>query len=127
MKLMKTIDEEGCKYHGILKYDRLEEKEMKVEFFREYTRRIRLILIYKLNGKNEMKEINSWAVIILIYGAGKLKWRVDELKELDRKLLAMDKWLHPKNDLYRLYVRRKEGGRRLMSYESTVRIEENNL
>ena len=74
-----------------------------------------------------MKEINSWAVIILIYGAGVLKWRVDELKELDRKLLAMDKWLHPKNDLDRLYVRRKEGGRRLMSYESTVRIEENNL
>ena len=56
---MKTIDEEGCKYHGILEYDRVKEKEMKVEFVREYKRRTRLILIYKLHGKNEIKAINS--------------------------------------------------------------------
>ena len=127
---MKTIDEEGCKYHGILEYDKVKEKEMKVEFVRECRRRIRLILMYKLNGKNKIKAINSWAVTILIYGAGVLKCRVDELEELDRKtrkLLAMGKWLHSKNDLDRLYARRKERRRRLTSYESTVRIEENNL
>ena len=72
---------------------------------------------------------NSWAVAIIRYGAGVLKWRVDELKELDRKtrkLLKMHQGLHPKRDVDRLYVSRKEGERGLMSFESTVRSEENN-
>ena len=41
------------------------------------------------------------------YGAGVLKWRFDELKELDgntRKLLTMHKRLHPKSNVGRLYV-----------------------
>ena len=84
-KLMKTIDEEVYKYLVILEYDKVKEKEMKTEFDREYKRRIRLILISKLNGKNKIKAINSWAVSILRYGAGVLEWRVDELKELDKK------------------------------------------
>ena len=47
-ELMKTIDEEGYNYLEIL----------------EYKRRIRLILISKLNGKTKIKAINSWAVEI---------------------------------------------------------------
>ena len=38
----------------------------------------------------------------------------------------MLKWLHSKSDIDRLYVGRKEGGRGLRCYESTVRIKENN-
>ena len=34
-KLMKTIDEEGYKYLGILEYDKVKEKKMKTEFARE--------------------------------------------------------------------------------------------
>ena len=74
--------------------------------------------------------INSWAVAIMRYGAGVLEWRFDELKELDRKtrkLLTMYKGLHPKSDVDRLYVGRKEGGKRLVSFESTIRSAENNL
>ena len=67
-KLMKTTDEE-CKR----------------EYVREYKRRIRLILISKLNGKNKIKVINSWAIAILRYDVGVLEWRVDELKELNGK------------------------------------------
>ena len=61
---------------------------------------------------------------------GVLEWRIHELKELDRKtrkLLAMHKALHPKSDVDRLYVSREEGGRGLMSCESTIRSDENNL
>ena len=43
-KLMKTIDEEGYKYLGILEYVKVKEKEMKTEFVREYKRSLRLIL-----------------------------------------------------------------------------------
>ena len=64
------------------------------------------------------------------YATGMLEWRFDELKELDRKtrnLLTTYKGLHPKSDADRLYVGRKEGGRGLVSFESTIRSEENNL
>ena len=71
-KLMKTIDKEGYKYLGILEYDKVKEKEMKTEFVREYKRRLRLILKSKLNRKNIIKTINSWAVAIMRYGAGVL-------------------------------------------------------
>ena len=37
-----------------------------------------------------------------------------------RKIMAMHKALHPKDDVYRLYVSRKEGGRGLASIEGTV-------
>ena len=54
---------------------------MKADFIREYIRKLRLILRSKLNGKNKIKTINSWAVAIIRYGAGVLEWRFDELKE----------------------------------------------
>ena len=129
-KLMKTINEEGYKYLGLLEYDKVKEKEMKTEFAREYKRRIRLILISKLNGKNKIRAINSWAVAIMRYGVEVLEWRVNELKEFDRKtrkIFAMRKGLHPKSDVDKLYVSRKEGGKGLMSCQSTIRSEENNL
>ena len=103
---------------------------MKTEFVKEYKRRTRLILISKLNEKNKIKVINSWVVVIMRYGAGVLEQRFDEIKELERKtqkLLTMHKGLQPKSDVGRLCVSRKEGGRGLMSCESTVRNEENNL
>ena len=55
---------------------------------------------------------------------------ISRTKELDRKtrnLLTMHKELHPKSDVDRLYVSRKEGGRGLVSCESTIKSEENNL
>ena len=99
---MKTIDEEGYKYLGMLEYDEVKEKKMKTGFFREYKRRIRLILISTLNGKNKRKRISSWTVVIMRCGAGVLERRLDEPKELDRKtrkLLTMHKGLHPNSDV----------------------------
>ena len=46
---------------------------MKAEFVREYNRS-RLILRSKLNERNKIKAINTWAVAIMRYGAGVLEW-----------------------------------------------------
>ena len=111
---MKTTDQEGYKYLGILEYDQVKEKEMKTKFAREYKRKLRLILRSTLNGKNKIKAINNQAVAIMRYGAGVLEWRFDELKQLDRKarkLFTLHNGLHAKNDADRRYVSRKEGGR----------------
>ena len=58
-----------------------------------------------------------------------LEWSVDELEELDKKTrkLKMQKGLLPKINVDRRYVSRKEEGRGLMSSESTIKSEENNL
>ena len=71
---MKDIDETGYTYLGILETDKIKEKEMKEKFSREYLRRLRLILRSKLNGRNKIMAVNTWAVSVMRYGAGTLKW-----------------------------------------------------
>ena len=49
-----------------------------------------------------------------------LQWKESELKDVDRKSrkeMTMDGVLHPKSNVDRLYIKRKEGGRGLMSVE----------
>ena len=53
--------------------------------------------------------LNTWAVSILRYGTGILKWDKNELQEMNRKtwkFMAMNKELHPRSDVARLYVSR---------------------
>ena len=40
-----------------------------------------MILKSKLNGKNKIQAINTWAVALLRYGAGIINWKVDEFKK----------------------------------------------
>ena len=89
-----------------------------------------MILKSKLNGRNKVTAINLWAVSIFRYGTGIIQWKASELKDLDRKsrkTMTMYGGLHPKSDVDRLYVKRKEGGRRLISVERCFREEENSL
>ena len=50
--------------------DKIKETKMKEKITKEYTRRQRLILKYKLNGRNKVTTINTWSVAILRYGVG---------------------------------------------------------
>ena len=96
----------------------------------EYKRRLRLILKSKLNGKNKIQAVNTWAVALLRYGAGILNQKANELKKMDRttrKNSTMYGALYSKGDIVRLYMKRKHGSRRLISIEISVRLEENNL
>ena len=129
-EVMKNVDEKGYTYLGVIETDEIKEKEIKEKVIAEYKRRLRLILKSKLNGRNKIKAINTWAVALLRYGAGIISWRQDELKSLDRttrKTLTMYGAFHPKGDVDRLYVKRKEGGRGLISIENCVISEKNNL
>ena len=61
------------------------------------------------------------------YEAGILQWKESELKDVDRKsrkTMTMYGALHPKNDVDRLYIKRKEGGTGLMSVEREEEEEE---
>ncbi len=129
-ELIKEVEQDGYTYLGIVELDKVKEKEMKEKTIREYKRRLRLIPKTKLNGKNKITAINTWAVAIFRYGAGIIDWKDSELKSIDRttrKNLTMYGAMHPKSDADRLYVKRKEGGRGLISVEQCVRGEENSL
>ena len=103
--------------------DKFKERETKDIFRTEYLRRLKLVMKYQLNGKNEIKAANTWAVSLTRYGAGTIKWNKEELQEIDRKsrkIIIMNKELHPRSDVARIYVPREKGGRGLISCESCV-------
>ena len=59
-------------------------------------------------------------IIIIII----INWRTEEIKKIDRKtrkMLTMYKMHHPKADIDRLYVKRKEGGRGLVQIEAAYK------
>ena len=127
---MKDINETGFTYLGILETDKIKEKEMKEKFSKEYLRRLRLILRSKLNGRNKIMAVNTWAVSVMRYGAGILKWNIDEIKSLDRrtrKFMTMHGLLQPKGDIDRVYLSREMGEGELINCEGCIGMEENNL
>ena len=72
--------------------------------------------------------LNTWAVSILRYDAEILKWNKSELQEMDRKtrkFMTINKELRPRSDVARLYFSWKNGGRRLIECENSVKSEEN--
>ena len=89
----------------------------------EYLRRARKLLETELSSRNLTKGINNWAVPLVKYLGPFLKWTWEELKQMaqrTRKLMTMHKALHPRDDVDRLYVPRKEGERGLTSIEDSV-------
>ena len=85
----------------------------------------------KLNGRNKIIAINNtWAVSLMRYGKGIVKWTKNELDEIDRttrKALTLNKELHPRSDVDRLYESRKEEGRGLIGFKIFVKAEGNSL
>ena len=57
------------------------------------------------------------------YSAAFINWKKEKMSKFDRrarKLLTMHKAHHPKDDVHRLYIKRKEGDRGLISREECV-------
>ena len=108
---------------NILDADTIKQVKMKDKIQKEYLRRTRKQLKTKLSSTNLIKGINTWAVLLGRYSGPFLKWTREELKQMGqrtRKLMTMHKALYPRGDLHRLYVLRKEGGRRLASTDGSV-------
>ena len=90
---------------------------------KEYLRRTRKLPETKLSRSNLIKGTDTWAVSLVRYSGPFLKLTRDELKQMDqrtRKLMTTHKALHLRDDVDRLYILRKEGGRGLASIENSV-------
>ena len=111
---------ETYKYLEILEADSI--KEVKENINKMYLRKTRNLLETKQYSRNLIKRISTWVVPLVRYSGSFLK-RTRELKQIDqrtRKLMTMHKALNPRDEVDRLYVSRKEGGRGLTSIEDRV-------
>lgn len=127
---MSDPEATGYKYLGILEYDDILRSDMKIKVRSHYFKRLKLILKSKLNAGNLFLGINSWAVATVRYSAAILDWTQDEINDMDRKtrkLLKIYGAFHVKSNVNRLYMKRKEGGRGLISIRDCVDAEIRNL
>ena len=131
---IRTLGEnENNKYLGIFEADIIKQVEMNENIKIWYLRKTRKLLETNLSSRNLIKGINTWALLLLRYSRTFVKWTREELKQMDqraRKIMIMHKVLHPRDNVDRLYVSRKEGGRGLSSIEDSVdasiqRLEDN--
>ena len=93
---------------------------------KEYLRRLRLVLSKELSAKNKIHTIGSLEVPVLWHSFRIINWHQEELQKLDRKtrkLLIIHGQHHPKADVDRLYVPRKQGGRGLLQVEAAYAVE----
>ena len=121
--IRKLEENETYKYLGILEADTIKQVQMKDMIRKEYFRRTRKLPETKHSSRNLIKGINTSAGPLVRYSGPFLKWTREELKQMDqrtRKLMTMYKALHPRDDVDRLYVSRKERGRGQASIEDTV-------
>ena len=122
-KIRMLGEKEMYNYLGILEADTIKQVEMKEKIKKEYLRKTRKLLETKLSCRNLIQGINTWAVPLVRYSEPFLMWIREELKQMDqitRKLMTMHKALHHRDDVDRLYVSRKEGGRGFASIEDSI-------
>ncbi|EEB19129.1 reverse transcriptase, putative [Pediculus humanus corporis] len=121
-ELIKELDPgSSYKYLGIEENFGIANKEIKPRLKKEYFKRLRLILQSELNGRNKITAVGTLAVPVIEYSFGLVDWTKEEITHLDRrtrKILTMNGALHPKADVDRLYVSRKDGGRGLRQIEA---------
>jgi hypothetical protein len=129
-QIMGDVGDGSYKYLGVLEAEKIKMEEMKNKVRKEYQQRVKKLMKSRLNAGNLIKAMNTWAVAAVRYTAGILDWTVEELRAMDRKTrktMTMNRALHPKADVDRLYLARGEGGRGMMSIEEVVRLEECSL
>jgi hypothetical protein len=116
----------ACNYLGIEESFDIRHKNEKENLKKEHLRRLRLFLGTELSAKNKILTIGSLAVPVLRYSFGVINWHQEELQKLDRKtreLLTIHGQYHPKADVDRSYVPRKQGGRGLMQLEAAHAVQ----
>jgi hypothetical protein len=113
--------EETYKYLGFRQNTKLDHKAIKTQLTKQYETRLKQILTSKLNSKNTYKAINTYAVPLLTYSFGVIRWTdtdLDGLNRLTRTTMTKYKNHHPKACTERLYLPRDLGGRGMIDIKA---------
>ena len=84
----------------------------------------------KLSAKNHITVLNIWAVLVLTYSFGTIKWTDTDFEGLDRltrRLLTKFHCLHSNSSIIKLYPPQKERERGLVNVRRLCRIQERNI
>lgn len=119
---IKEMEEEDVyKYLGMVQNNRINKTIVKNTLTSEFKSRIHKIAKANLSGKFAIKALNTFAIPILTYSFGIIKWSTTELQALQRKIRTMltsYKLHHPKSCLERMITSRREGGRGLLDLQT---------
>ena len=128
--VIPDVSQSGYKYLGIPQMQGNMDEEAENKARQEYKARSRKILKSKLKAKNKIEAINMYAIPVIQFTCGVIKWTKQEMEQLNkqtRNLLAMYGALHPRADVDRLYLPRRMGGRGLKDIAETIEREERTL
>jgi hypothetical protein len=117
MEIPTLSSEDSYKYLGVIEGTEILHDKAKENAKKEFLSRVRNILKTEVNAKYTTDAIRTFAMPVLRYGFGILKWTAVELRVIDRKvrkILTKGKFHHPKSNTHRLYLSRGEGGRGLI-------------
>jgi hypothetical protein len=109
--------QDNYKYLGIVQCNEILHNQAKETAKKEFFQRTKSILKAEVTAKHTTDAIRTYAMPILRYGFGILKWTAVELRAIDRKvrkILTKGKFHHPKSNTHRLYLSRQRGGRGLI-------------
>jgi hypothetical protein len=112
MTAMKEAD--IYKYLGHMQTKQITHAQIKQQLGSEYLQRTKNILKTNLNGKNTIKAINTYAIPVLTFSFGIVKWTPTDLENLQirtRALLTRYRIHHPRAAKERLTLLRHIEGR----------------
>lgn len=117
-KVIQSMEKtDNYKYLGVLQATGIEHKKIKDTLINKYKNRLRQILRTNLKAKHITTAINTYAIPVISYSFGLLKWTntdLDSINRLTRKKLTEHRSHHPHGCLQRLYLPRTNGGRGLL-------------
>lgn len=135
--------EDLYKYLGYNQARGIDHKLSKETLTKAFKQRLKAVMRTQLNGKNKITAINTYAISLLTYSFGILRWTDTELEALNRTVRTMAtkyRFHHPKSATERFHLPRKYGGRGVQNIKQlhwtqvqnlkmyfTQRTENNNL
>jgi hypothetical protein len=103
----------NIKYLGINQSNHIQHSIIKENLEKQFYLRIKSILKSKLNGNNLIKAVNTYAVPLLTYSFGVIKWSKTNLQNINiktRVLFTKFSKHHPKSAIERFNLPRENGG-----------------
>ena len=129
-KITAMEPNELYKYLGFQQLKGLNHTAIKETITNEYKKRINAICKTQLSSKHLIKALNTFAIPILTYTFGIIKWsnsNIEQIERLTRTTLTKHNNLHPKSAIERLTIKRKNGGRGLIDIKHLWQKQIHNL
>jgi len=103
---MEAVNEDDMYgYFGHMQAKQIKHAQMKQKLGKEYLNCTKSILKTKLNGKNMIKAINTYATPVLTFSFGIVKWTPTDLENLQTKMRTLFmryRFHHPRAEKERL-------------------------